>query len=86
MGKSTHDNGWGKYVSMLEYKLKERGKKLIKVDKWFPSSQLCSECGYKNPLVKDLSVREWTCPECGTHHDRDINAARNLLKEGTKQL
>lgn len=55
--------------------------KVIKIDTWFPSSQICSNCGHKGGK-KDLSVREWTCPICGTHHDRDINAAKNILREG----
>lgn len=83
-GKATMDNGWGRFVNMLEYKLADRGKILIKVDKWYPSSQLCSCCGYQDPLVKDLSVRRWTCPECGAVHDRDHNAAINIRNEGLR--
>lgn len=82
--KATLDNSWGAYVRMLEYKLKDRGKQLIRVDKFFPSSQLCSACGYKNPLLKDDRVREWDCPHCGTHHNRDFNAAVNILNEGLR--
>jgi putative transposase len=78
------DNGWGMFLRMLEYKLRDRGGVLIRVDRWYPSSQTCSCCGYKNPEVKDLSVRKWTCPECGAVHDRDINAAENILKEGLR--
>ncbi|WP_270838080.1 zinc ribbon domain-containing protein, partial [Mitsuokella multacida] len=53
----------------------------LKVDTFYPSSQTCSVCGYQNPLTKDLSVREWDCPACGTHHDRDVNAAKNILRK-----
>ena len=85
-GKATLDNGWGMFIRMLEYKLADRGKKLIKVDKWYPSSQLCSCCGYQNPDVKNMNVKDWTCPECGTHHDRDHNAAINIRLEGIRIL
>ncbi|MEG0391844.1 MAG: IS200/IS605 family element RNA-guided endonuclease TnpB [Anaerovoracaceae bacterium] len=81
-GKSVSDNGWGIFTIFLAYKLAERGKKLIKVDKFFPSSQTCNVCGSKNPITKDLSVREWTCRDCNTHHDRDINAAINIRNKG----
>ena len=81
-GKSVFDNGWGMFTTFLEYKLTQQGKRLIKIDKFFASSQLCSNCGYKNAETKSLSVREWTCPECGAHHDRDTNAAINIKNEG----
>ena len=80
-GKATMDNGYGMFLTMLGYKLEERGKKLIKVDKWFPSSQVCSCCGYRNKELKNLQIREWTCPVCGTHHDRDQNSATNIKHE-----
>lgn len=86
LGKATNDNGFGMFRIMLEYKLNDRGKKFIKVDKWFPSTQLCHCCGYKNPETKDLSVTEWDCPACGTHHDRNINAAINIREEGLRVL
>ena len=85
-GKATMDNGYGMFLGMLEYKLEERGKQLIKVDRFYPSSQICSECGYRNPEVKNLSVREWDCPVCGAHHDRDHNAAKNIKDEGVRLL
>ena len=66
----------------LEYKCAWYGKNLHIVDRYFPSSQLCSFCGWKNPKTKDLSVREWDCPCCGVHHIRDLNAALNILQEG----
>ena len=80
-GKSVADNGWGMFVAFLQYKLEQMGKKLVKVDKFFASSQICNVCGYKNSGTKNLSVRVWDCPECGTHHDRDINAAINIRNE-----
>ena len=83
-GKSVSDNGWGMFTAFLKYKLEELGKRLVKIDKFFASSQLCHVCGYKNPNTKDLSVREWTCPCCQTHHDRDVNAAINIRNEGMR--
>ena len=83
-GRSTLDNGYGMFLGMLEYKLSDRGKCLVRVDKWFPSSQLCHCCGTINPLVKKLDVRKWICPVCGETHDRDINAAKNILAEGMR--
>ena len=83
-GKSVADNGWGMFTVFLKYKLEEKGKRLVKIDKFFASSQLCNVCGYKNTKTKDLSVRAWECPECGTHHDRDINAAINIKNEGMR--
>lgn len=83
-GKSVSDNGWGKFVSFLQYKLKETGKQLVKVDKFFASSQICNVCGYKNTETKNLGIRAWDCPECGTHHDRDVNAAINIRNEGMR--
>lgn len=81
-GKATLDNSWGRFLQMLEYKLSDRGKTLIKVSKWYPSSQLCYSCGYKNPITKDLSVRTITCPICSKTYDRDENAALNIRDEG----
>ena len=80
-GKSVMDNGWGMFINFLEYKSKEVGKKLVKVGKYFASSQICSKCGYKNKEVKDLSIRKWECPKCKVVHDRDINAAINIRNE-----
>lgn len=84
-GKATLDNGYGMFCDMLEYKLRDRGKVLVRIDKWFPSSQICSCCGTIHPEVKDLSVRRWTCPDCGSVHDRDVNAAINICNEGVRQ-
>ena len=85
-GKSVHDNGWGMFTTFLKYKLEEEGKQLIRIDKWYPSSQTCSVCGYKNTGTKDLHVREWDCPNCKSHHDRDLNAAINIRAEGMRLL
>ena len=75
----------GELCRVLEYKSKIYGKKYIKIDSYYPSSQECSRCGYKNEKVKDLSVRSWICPECGSYHDRDYNASYNIMFEGLKK-
>ena len=78
LAQAISDCGWGMFINMLEYKCDN----LVKIDKWFASSQTCSECGHKEEKVKNLNVREWTCPACGAHHNRDLNAARNIEREG----
>ena len=83
-GKSVGDKGWGMFTSMLAYKAHRAGKRVIKVGKFFPSSQMCHECGRLHKLTKDLAVREWTCPDCGHHHDRDENAALNIRDEAVR--
>ena len=85
LGKSTMDNGYGMFRTMLAYKLERQGKQLVTVDRFYPSSQLCSDCGYRNKDTKDLHIREWTCPDCGVWHDRDVNAATNIMHE-TRRL
>ena len=84
-GKATLDNGYGMFLSMLEYKLLERNKYLIKVDKWFPSSQICHCCGTLHPEMKDLAIRKMIC-DCGLTISRDQNAAINILNEGLRLL
>ena len=83
-GKSVHDNGWGMFTTYLKYKLEDMGKQLVKIDKFFASSQICNVCGYKNSEVRNLSIREWDCPNCKTHHNRDVNAAINIKNEGMR--
>jgi len=84
-GKATLDNGYGLFLNMLKYKLADRGKYLIKVDKWFPSSQICHECGTVHPEMKDLSIRTMVC-NCGLNINRDQNAAINIKNEGLRLL
>jgi len=86
LAKSISDVSWSEFVRQLQYKADWYGKVIQKIDTYFPSSQLCSCCGYKNAGTKDLSVRDWTCPECGVHHDRDVNASINILNEGLRLL
>lgn len=78
MNALVEDAGWNAFMRMLSYKCDEH----IKVDWLFPSSQLCSECGYRNLDIRDVMIRDWTCPECGAHHDRDLNAAKNIRRKG----
>ena len=73
-------------MRQLTYKAEWNDRQYIKIGRFIPSSQMCHVCGYVNPETKNLSVREWTCSQCGTQHDRDINAAINILNEGIKQL
>jgi len=83
--KSLTDVRLSEICRILEYKAKYYGKRYIQIDSYYPSSQECSRCGYKNEKVKDLLVRDWVCPECGSYHDRDINASQNILFEGIKK-
>lgn len=86
LGKSVMDSGFGMFRKFLKYKMEQKGGYVVYIDKWFPSTQLCNCCGYKNTETKNLKVRAWICPQCGTHHDRDVNSALNIKKEGLGML
>jgi putative transposase len=85
LAKSISDCGWGTFTNFLAYKLERKGAKLVEIDRWFPSSKLCSNCFYQLSELS-LDVRKWTCPHCGTHHDRDGNAATNIRAEGIRMI
>ena len=81
LARAISDAGWGELVRQLEYKAKWYGRDLVKIDRWFPSSKRCGSCGHVVERLP-LNIREWDCPKCGCHHDRDVNAARNILAVG----
>ena len=83
LAKSISDVSWSSFVTKLQYKADWYGREVIKVDRWFPSSQICSGCGHQDGK-KLLDIREWTCPICLAHHDRDLNASQNILNEGLR--
>ena len=86
LAKSISDASWYELTRQLGYKAEWNGREYIKIDTFYASSQICSTCGYQNTDIKDLSVREWRCPKCRAKHDRDINAAKNILAEGLRQI
>lgn len=86
LSTSIHDAAWGEFKRQLQYKSKWYGSRLIQIDTFYASSQICNVCGYANKETKDLSVRKWDCPQCNAHHDRDINAAINILSKGLEQI
>ena len=85
LAKSIMDVSWYELTRQLGYKAEWNGRQYIKIDAFYASSQICSSCGYQNTDIKDLSVREWICPKCRAKHDRDLNAAKNILAEGLRQ-
>lgn len=86
IAKVLGDISISKFINMLEYKAKWYGRTLIKVNRYYPSSQLCNRCGYQNKELKDYSIRKWTCPKCKSTHNRDYNAANNILDKGLEML
>ena len=86
LAKAITSVGWSQFLTMVKYKMERAGKYFRKVSRWYPSSQTCGCCGYKNADVKDLAVRKWVCPKCGTLHDRDINAQQNIFRMGMRLL
>ena len=86
LARAITDASWGMFITLLTYKAEWNDKKVVEIDRFFPSSQTCHVCGHINKETKDLSVREWECPACHAHHDRDINAAINILRVGLNNI
>ena len=84
LGRKVSDYGFAEFSSILSYFASKVGTQIVHIDPWFASSQLCSVCGFKFEGMKELKVRQWTCPHCGAVHDRDVNAARNILAEALR--
>jgi putative transposase len=85
LAKSITDAAWSEFIRQLEYKAAWVGKTFVKIGRWEPTSKTCSSCGHRNGDIS-LNIREWDCPSCGTHHDRDINAAINIRAAGIDRL
>ena len=85
LARAISDVSWSEFFRQLEYKAELHGSEILKVDTFYPSSQTCSKCGYQNKETKNLGIRDWTCPACGSHHDRDANAAINILRKAIEQ-
>ena len=85
LARAISDVSWSEFFRQLEYKAGLHGTEVLRIDTFYPSSQTCSECGYQNVEIKNLGIREWTCPKCGSHHDRDVNAAVNILRRALKK-
>ena len=86
LARNISDVSWSEFFRMIQYKSEEHGCTIIRVPTFYPSSQTCSNCGYQNTKLRNLSIREWDCPECGMHHDRDHNAAINILRKGLEMM
>ena len=86
LAKVLGDVSISKFINMLEYKASWYGRTLIKVNRYYPSSQLCNKCGYQNKELKNYSIRNWICPKCNCNHERDYNAANNILDKGLEML
>lgn len=85
LARAISDVSWSEFFRQLEYKAELHGAEVLRINTFYPSSQTCSECGYQNTETKNLGIREWTCPECGSHHDRDTNAAINILRRALEE-
>ena len=85
LARAISDVSWSEFFRQLEYKAELHGAEVLHIDTFYPSSQICSECGYQNVETKNLGVREWTCPKCGSRHDRDTNAAVNILRKALEK-
>ena len=86
LAKAINDVSWSEFARMIEYKANWYGRTYHKINRFYASSQTCNVCGYKNVDIKDLNIRQWICPQCNTKHDRDNNAAINILNQGLKEL